>query len=67
MAKYTNYTSETMNFIKDLVEKNPDILIKQNLLRKTWWDHDKTDVNDSRFLNENNLTEDSYKYFNYKK
>jgi hypothetical protein len=67
MAKNTNYTSEAMNFIKSLLQNNPEILKKQEDLRKTWWDHDAHDVNDSKFLNESNLTEDSYKYFNYKK
>lgn len=67
MAKNTNYTSDAMNFIKDFLDKNPNIVKKQDSLRKTWWDHDANSVNDSKLLNEDNLSEDSYKYFNYKK
>ena len=67
MAKNTNYTSDAMNFIKEFLDKNPNIVKKQDCLRKTWWDHDTNSVNESKLLNEDNLTEDSYKYFNYKK
>jgi hypothetical protein len=65
MTKDTQYTSEPMNFIQQLVKGNPQLQEKQDKLRKTWWDKDDTEVNQERQLNKNNLPTQGYSYFSY--
>ena len=65
MAKDNNYTSEAMNFIKELVVTTPELKEKQANLRSTWWDLDTQSVMDASKLDKNNLENDAYAYFTY--
>ena len=65
MAKDNNYTSEAMNFIKELVALKPEIKDKQANLRNTWWDLDEQSVMLDSQLDKNNLKNDAYVYFTY--
>lgn len=65
MAKDTNYTSETMNFIREYTKNKPELEKKRDALRKTWWDKDEQEVNEDRNLDKNNLGSGGYVYFSY--
>jgi hypothetical protein len=66
MAKNTSYTSDVMNFIKDFLQNNSEVVQKQDDLRKTWWDIRPQNVDEARKLDIDNLSDDGYKYFSYK-
>ena len=36
--KLSNYESETTRFIKDFLDRNPQVVEKQKRHRGTWWD-----------------------------
>lgn len=65
--KNTKYTSDAMNFIKTVVEKNPAIEAKQKKLRSTWWDKDASDIAIESELDKTNLKPTAYAYFDYSK
>ena len=67
MAKNTNYTSETMNFIRELRKNNPQLSVKQDQLRQTWWDKNDDEVKQQRELDDSNLPTASYAYCSYDK
>lgn len=63
MVKTTDYTSETTEFIKDILEKNPNLKAKQKQLRDTWWDKNSEDVCEDRKLEQTDLKHPAYPYF----
>ena len=65
MAKNTKYTSDAMNFIKELVKDKPELRQKRQELRSTWWDKSELEVDTERELNKDNLKSDGYIYFSY--
>jgi hypothetical protein len=36
--KLTNYESDTTKFIREFLERNPEVVEKQQAARRTWWD-----------------------------
>lgn len=63
MVKTTNYTSETTEFIKDILNKNPNLKAKQKLLRATWWDKKSEEVREDSELEQTDLKHPAYPYF----
>lgn len=67
MTKNTNYTSDAMNFIKQMNENIPNLASTRENLRSTFWDKDFDEINNERELDKDNLKIEGYVYFSYKK
>ncbi|MFN8769281.1 MAG: DUF3460 family protein [Neisseriaceae bacterium] len=65
MAKNVNYTSELMNFIKDLVKNKPEIKVHRESLQNLWEDKEGDEVVEERNMDQTNLKADSYAYYSY--
>ncbi len=48
MAKNTKYVSDATKFIQGLLNKRPELLVKQKELRSTWWDTNGIDEEEEK-------------------
>jgi hypothetical protein len=56
------YESETTKFIRELLQKNPQLVEQQKRNRLTWWDKPQ-DLETSRERAQSNVPQPSYSYF----
>jgi uncharacterized protein DUF3460 len=56
------YESETTTFIRELLEKNPQLAEEQKRNRLTWWDHPQ-DLETSRERAQSAVPQPAYVYF----
>ncbi|MEO8037873.1 MAG: DUF3460 family protein [Betaproteobacteria bacterium] len=56
------YESDTTRFIRDFLEKHPDVVEKQKLARATWWDK-AYDADQRKAFEESRVPKQSYEYY----
>ena len=56
------YESETTKFIRELLQKNPQLVEQQKRNRLTWWDKPQ-DLETSRDRAQSNVPQPAYSYF----
>jgi hypothetical protein len=56
------YESETTKFIRELLQKNPQLVEQQKRNRLTWWDKPQ-DLETSRERAQSSVPQPSYSYF----
>jgi len=56
------YESETTKFIRELLQKNPQLVEQQRRNRLTWWDKPQ-DLETSRDRAQSNVPQPAYSYF----
>ena len=62
MLPARNYVSEHTQFIKKLMEEQPDLPEKQREGRDIWWDKRPQDLQDGRRMDEGRVTQPPYVY-----
>ena len=60
--KLRNYESETTRFIREFLERNPQVVEKQKRNRATWWDRPQ-DLAEQDKLDEANVPQKGYVYY----
>ena len=58
-----HYVSDHTRFIRDLIEKKPDIETSQRIGRKIWWDKLPADVEAQREMNAGRVPQKAYVYY----
>jgi len=61
--KLKNYQSEATAFIKDFLQKNPDVVEKQKRHRATWWDRPQS-LQERAKTEEATVAQKGYVYYN---
>jgi hypothetical protein len=56
------YESDLTKFMREFLEKNPEVAEKQKAARATWWDK-KLDADERRQWEDSRLPEPSYQYY----
>lgn len=56
------YESEHTKFIRELMEKNPQLAEGQQVARAIWWDK-KQDIDERKRFKESEVPQKSYVYF----
>ncbi len=56
------YESDTTRFIRDFLEKHPDVVEKQKLARATWWDK-AYDADQRKAFEESRVPKQPYEYY----
>ena len=57
-----NYESETTQFIRDFLNKHPEVVDKQRQARTTWWDRPQ-DFKERARLEDAEVPMKSYEYY----
>jgi hypothetical protein len=57
-----DYESDTTKFLRELLDKNPEIVEQQKRYRATWWDK-KLDLDQLRRNDASQVKVDGYAYF----
>lgn len=65
MGLNRTYTSDTDEFIADLLKKKPELKHKQQQLRNTWWNKEFIDPNEQLEFKKNAVPVHGYTYFDY--
>ncbi|MDQ5920457.1 MAG: hypothetical protein QG673_513 [Pseudomonadota bacterium] len=65
MAINREYVSETDEFINNLLKQKPELKIKQQILRSTWWDTDFINAEEQQEYAQGTVLRPGYVYFNY--
>lgn len=60
------YESDVTKFIRDFLERHPEVVEKQKQARATWWDRPQN-LNDRKALDEAKVTKKSYEYYDLEK
>jgi hypothetical protein len=58
-----HYVSDHTRFIRDLIEKKPEIETSQRIGRKIWWDKLPADVEAQREMNAGRVPQKAYVYY----
>lgn len=58
----SNYESDTTRFIRDFLNKHPEVVEKQKEARATWWDKPQ-DFDTRRRLEQSRVPKKSYEYY----
>jgi hypothetical protein len=61
-VKLTRYESEATRFIREFLEKNPEVVEKQRTARATWWDRPQT-LEEQRKAQESKVAQRGYVYY----
>jgi hypothetical protein len=61
-----HYVSDHTRFIRDLLEKKPEIETSQLIGRKIWWDKLPSDVEAQREMNAGHVPQKPYVYYSLK-
>jgi hypothetical protein len=61
-----HYVSDHTRFIRDLLEKTPEIETSQRVGRKIWWDKLPSDVEAQREMNAGRVPQKGYVYYSLK-
>lgn len=56
------YESDVTKFIRDFLERHPEVVEKQKMARATWWDRPQT-LNECKALEEAKAPKKSYEYY----
>ena len=59
----SGYVSETTQFLREFLEKNPQVVEKQRKHRITWWDRPQ-DLDERQKLDESKVPQKAYVYYN---
>ncbi|MFO1304194.1 MAG: DUF3460 family protein [Burkholderiales bacterium] len=62
MLPSRNYVSDHTQFIKELMEKKPDLPKKQREGRDIWWDKSPDDLAQRRSMDEGRVAQRAYVY-----
>lgn len=60
--KKTGYESEVTKFIREFLDKNPQVQEKQKRARATWWDRPQT-LDQRKRNSESNVSQPGYVYY----
>jgi hypothetical protein len=60
------YESEITKFIRDFLDKHPEVVDKQKLARATWWDKPQK-LAENKALSEAREPKKAYEYYNLDK
>ena len=58
-----HYVSDHTRFIRELIEKKPEIETSQRIGRKIWWDKLPADVEAQREMNAGRVPQKAYVYY----
>lgn len=58
-----HYVSDHTRFIRDLLEKKPDIETSQRIGREIWWDKLPSEVEAQREMNAGRVPQKAYVYY----
>ena len=58
-----DYESDHTRFIRELLEKEPEIETQQRIGRAIWWDKLPSDVEAQRAMNEGRVPQKAYVYY----
>jgi hypothetical protein len=58
-----HYVSDHTRFIRDLLEKKPDIETSQRVGREIWWDKLPSEVEAQRAMNAGRVPQKAYVYY----
>ena len=61
--KKTGYESDTTKFIREFLDKNPQVIEKQKKARATWWDKPHA-LEDLKREQETGVPQTGYVYYN---
>ena len=61
-----HYVSDHTRFIRDLIEKKPEIETQQRIGRKIWWDKLPSEVEAEREMNAGRVPQKGYVYYSLK-
>ena len=61
-----HYVSDHTRFIRDLLEKKPEIETSQRIGRKIWWDKQPAEVQAQREMNAGRVPQKWYVYYSLK-
>ena len=64
MKKLVNYQSEITHFLREFLEKNPQVVEKQKRHRATWWDRPQ-DAAERAGLDEATVKQPGYVYYDH--
>ena len=62
MLPARNYVSEHTQFIRELLEKRPDLPAKQREGREIWWDKRPADLAQENTMDEGRVSQQPYVY-----
>ena len=62
MLPSRNYVSEHTQFMRDLLEKHPDLPAKQREGREIWWDKQPDDLANEHNMDEGRVNQAPYVY-----
>ena len=62
-----HYVSEHTRFIRDLLEKKPELEAVQRTGRAIWWDKLPSDVQAQRDMNQGRVPQKGYVYYSLKR
>ncbi|HWA13031.1 MAG TPA: DUF3460 family protein [Burkholderiales bacterium] len=60
------YESEITKFIRDFLDKHPEVVEKQKKARATWWDRPQS-LEERRALEQAQVPKKAYEYYNLDK
>lgn len=60
--KLRNYESDATKFIREFLQRNPEVVDKQERNRATWWDRPQS-LEESKRLDEANVPQKGYVYY----
>ncbi len=62
MLPSRNYESEHTKFIRELLEKRPELAERQRAARATWWDRDPRELGEGREMAQGRVPQQPYVY-----
>jgi len=62
MLPSRHYESEITKFIRDLMQKNPELAQKQREARAIWWDKTPRELTEERAMDQGRVPQNPYVY-----
>lgn len=62
MLPSRNYESEHTKFMRELLEKRPEIAVQQRIGRAIWWDKTPRELDERRLMDTNSVAQKPYVY-----
>jgi len=63
MLPSRHYESEITKFIRDLMQKNPELAQKQREARAIWWDKTPRELTEEHAMDQGRVPQSPYVYF----
>ena len=63
MLPSRHYVSEHTKFIRDVLEKKPEVVAEQKKGRAIWWDKTPRELDERREMDRGKVAQSSYVYF----